>query len=125
MHAATLFPLPFTPREGWSLIDAVAHPSGQYTVVLADGSVVRLLRIDARGKVLKKSDFRDPRGDSALSSRLRQGAVRLRAIGEAVTMVLRANAEAVMVCRLSFCLARGYRKLWSSLVTPGRHRVAA
>lgn len=125
MQAAAHTPLPFTPRDGWSLIDAVAHPSGQHTVVLADGCVVRLLRIDAQGKVLKKSDFRDPRDDSAISTRLRKGAVRLRAIGEAVTMVLRANRDAVMVCRLSFCLARGYRKLWSSLVTPGRHRAAA
>ena len=122
MHVPNLSPLPFTAREGWSLIDAVAHPSGQHTVVLADGNVVRLLRIDAHGKVLKKSDFRDPRSDSALSTRLRRGAVQLRAIGEAVTMVLRTNAQAVMVCRLSFCVARGYRKLWSSLVTPGLHR---
>jgi hypothetical protein len=114
----------FQPREGWEMIDAVQHPSGDTTVVLCDGCVMRLLRLDSTGAVLKKSDFRDPRDTTAISSRVLRGAVRLRAIGEAVTMVLRANSTAVMVYRLTFCLAKGYKKLWGSVVKPGMYRDA-
>jgi hypothetical protein len=125
---------PFTPPQGWSLIDTAVHPSGEATVVLGNGEVVRLLRLNAKGKVLRQTEFSqetghtdltdeiDPADAAAPKPRRFRDAVRLRAIGEAVTMVLRTGRNGVLVYRLTYCVVHGYKQLWRTLVNMGRRR---
>ncbi|UGQ46480.1 hypothetical protein [Massilia endophytica] len=123
---------PFTPPEGWSLIDTAVHPSGETTIVLGNGEVVRLLRLNRLGKVLRQTEFSQDTGHTDLTDQVDpadaaqpaprrfRDAVRLRAIGEAVTMVLRTGRNGVLVYRLSYCVVHGYKQLWRTLVNMGR-----
>lgn len=123
---------PFTPPEGWSLIDTAVHPSGETTVVLGNGEVVRLLRLNSKGKVLRQAEFSQETGHTDLTGEIDaadaadpkprrfRDAVRLRAIGEAVTMVLRTGRNGVLVYRLTYCVVHGYKQLWRTLVNMSR-----
>ncbi len=48
---------PFTPPEGWSVIDFTVHPSGDVSVILTTATQVRIVRLAPNGSVRSDQVF--------------------------------------------------------------------
>lgn len=130
-RAAPARPLRHAAPEGWSLIDFAAHPSGEFTLVLANHTELRLQRLDAQAAVLADQRFTDPAaaqdpligdplgrlGDGLLPYGTRD-TVRLAPQGEDAVMALRTGRHAVVAYGLRREGA-GWNTRWRTLVEPG------
>ena len=124
---------PWVPPAGWALIDAAWHPSGAISVVLASATALRLLRLDATGRVHADTLFADPLADTdpitgdvpfvthagALLPRPTRDAVRLAATGDDLVMALRTGRHAVVAYGLRLDATAGFVQRWRTLVEPG------
>jgi len=121
----------YAPPEGWSLIDIAAHPSGEFSAVLATHRELRLLRLTAQARVLTSTALADGaaphdpyfdhggiRDDSAMQPLFTRDAVRLAALGEDLAVALRTGRHAVVAYRYAHA-AQGYERRWRRLVEPG------
>lgn len=124
-------PLRHAAPAGWSLIDFAAHPSGEFTVVLANTTELRLQRLDAQARLLVDAAFADPAaahdpliGDplgplgAGLLPHGTRDTVRLAPQGEGVVMALRTGRHAVVAYGLRREGA-GWATRWRTLVEPG------
>lgn len=128
--------LTYSPPDGWALIDAALHPSGELSVVLATTKQLRMVRLGARARPISSADFVDPltasdpiyhEGDSSFvhdsSSQLPRAtrdAVRIAAAGENVVMALRTGRHAVVAYGLRHTPGMaGLAISWRTLVEPG------
>ena len=121
------------PPVGWSVIDVAAHPSGQFSVVLASDEALRLRRYTADGALLGESDFTDAQaatdpfiGNIAVlhnpQSLLPFGtrdAVRLAPAGEDLILAVRTGRNAVVAQRLAHLGDGRFARQWRTLVEPG------
>jgi hypothetical protein len=124
-------PLRHAAPEGWSLIDLAVHPSGEFTLVLANTTELRLQRLDAQARVLADQLFTDPAaaqdpligdplgrlGEGLLPQGTRD-TVRLAPQGEDVVMALRTGRHAVVAHGLRRD-GTGWSPRWRTLVEPG------
>lgn len=130
-RAAPALPLRHGAPDGWSLIDFAEHPSGEFTVVLANRTELRLQRLDALARVLADQPFTDPAaaqdpliGDplgqlgEGLLPHTTRDTVRLAPQGEDAVMALRTGRHAVVAYGLRREGA-GWRTRWRTLVEPG------
>jgi len=122
----------YVPEPGWSLVDVALHPSRQTSLVLSNGIVLRLVRLDPQGGKLADRPFSDAQaaGDpyfgppSAVRDRSNMSpwktwdAVRIAALGEHLGMALRTGGNGVVAYRLQYDAAN-YRQQWRTLVEPG------
>jgi hypothetical protein len=128
--------LPYTPPAGWALIDAVLHPSGELSVVLATAKQLRLLRLGAQAQPISSADFIDPltatdpifsedgsdfvHDSSSQLPFATRDAVRLAAVGENLVMALRTGRHAVVAYGLRYAREPGNFAInWRTLVEPG------
>jgi hypothetical protein len=123
----------YLPPAGWSLIDFTLHRSREISLVLATDSSIRLVRLDAQGRVLASEDFTDPlvatdpflgdplqiRDSHSMVPRNTRDAARLGTAGEDAVLVLRTGRNAVLAYRLAFATNTGFRRAWRTLVEPG------
>jgi len=124
----------WAPPAGWTLVDMALHPSGQASVVLSDGARLRLMRIDAAGKLLATYDIADPqvaldryygtptsvRDRRDLAPWKTRDAARLAPSGEALGLVIRAGGNNVVAYRIDY-QAGAFQQRWRTLVEPGVH----
>lgn len=122
----------YAPEAGWSLIDVALHPSRQASLVLTNGVVLRLVRLDPQGRKLSDQPFSDAQaaGDpyfgqsdanidrSKMSPWKTRDAVRIAALGEDLGMAARTGGNGIVAYRLQYDAAN-YRQQWRTLVEPG------
>lgn len=99
---------------------AVTHADGESTVALIDGPVVCVLRLDAHGNVLGRvhvdtapvpGELTTSMGTAVTLASPAAGMAQLRATAASVTLVVRTDANDVLVCRLAYSPGHGYRLL--------------
>src|ERR1700724_3664280 len=124
---------PFTPAEGWSVIDFTVHPSGDVSVILTTATQVRIVRLGPNGSVRSDQVFLDPasptdpffnyaggiKADNALQPALMHDAARLASLGESLAVVLRTGRNAIVAYRLDPDASGAYTRSWRTLVEPG------
>jgi hypothetical protein len=102
---------PYTPPQGWSVVDFAVHPSGDVSAILTTATDVRIVRLDPNGSVrsdqvfLDLSSPADPffnyaggiKNDNALQPALMHDAARLAPLGESLAVVLRTGRNAIVV----------------------------
>ncbi len=123
----------YQPPAGWSLLDFALHPSGQISLLLGNDRELRLLRLSAAGLPQRDQAFVDPlvatdpfvgdpqsaRDHQSLLPYYTRDAGRLAALGEDVALAFRSGRHAVLLHRLGYSTADGFRSQWRSLVEPG------
>jgi len=124
---------PYTPPQGWSLVDFAVHPSGNISAILTTAREVRIVRLDPHGSVRGEQPFLDSaaatdpffnyagglKDDTALQPVLMHDAARLVPIGESLAVVLRTGRNAIVAYRLDPDASGAYRLSWRTLVEPG------
>lgn len=99
---------------------SLTHADGESTVALVEGPVVRVLRLDARGHVLghvhvhtapAPGELTTVMGGAVTSRLPLPGSVQLQPTAESVTLLVRAEAGSVLICRLIYSPGHGYRLL--------------
>ena len=124
---------PYTPPQGWSVVDFAVHPSGDISAVLTTATEVRIVRLDPNGSTRSDLMFADPtaasdpffnyagglKNDNALQPALMHDAARLAPLGESLAVVLRTGRNAIVAYRLDADASGAYRTAWRTLVEPG------
>lgn len=118
----------------WSLIDFALHPSGEMSAVLATQRELKLVRLDARARMLRETPIvdtaaktdpyvnvgpgRDTHDDDSLLPTFTRDAVRIAANGENLVVGLRTGRHASVAYGYTNSAA-GYTRAWRTLVEPG------
>ena len=124
---------PYTPPQGWSVVDFAVHSSGDVSAILTTATDVRIVRLDPNGSVRSDQVFPDPsspadpffnyaggiKNDNALQPALMHDAARLAPLGESLAVVLRTGRNAIVAYRLDPDASGAYRLAWRTLVEPG------
>jgi len=99
---------------------AITHADGERTVASMEGPVVCVLRLDAHGNVLGRvhvdtapvpGELTTSMGTAVTLASPPPGTAQLRATAASVTLVVRIDANDVLVCRLAYSPGHGYRLL--------------
>lgn len=126
----------YAPPDGWSLIDVAVHPGRELSVLIANDTQLRLVRLSRQGAVVAQHDVEDPqaasdpfygdpiqlRNPNSLLPHTTRDAARIAPVGEDLVVAMHNGRNAIIAMRYGYSAKFG--RTWRTLVEPGVSLIA-